>query len=502
MPVKQQHKDYQLMCDKWKRCRDASAGADAIYAGGEHYLPKLQDQSQPEYDGYRKRAPFFNATWRTISGLQGMMFRQPPQVNVPPNVIPMLNDITLSGVPMTIFGLELVEEILTVGRVGIMVDYPQVDTSAMTLADAQSQNLRPMMKSYTAENIINWKTGQVNNATVLTMVVLQELKEVPTDEFTSTEQMYYRVLDLVNIPAEDGTPNIVYRVRMFEVIQQGGQEQDILLSTTYPIINGSNVSFIPFYFMSTDDVDSDVDLPPLLDLVDMNISHYKSTADYEHGCHFTGLPTPVISGYRPEPGTTSFGIGSMTAWTLPEAGAKAYYLEFTGQGLGELKSNITSKEQKMAVLGARMLEAQSAGVESADTAGIHRSGEQSTLASIAQAASIGFTLALKTFCSFAGAPDTSSVTFDLNRDFFPPIIDALTLTALVAGWQNGAYSYASLFAMLKQNEIVALEQTVDGEIAAMAKHPPMIPGGTKVNQDNTGTHQPANPTIRQLQTPS
>lgn len=502
MSVKTKHKDYLAREQQWKRCRDASAGRDAIYDAGERYLAKLPDQSQPDYDAYRGRATFFNATWRTISGLQGMMFRQPPEIKISDEIKPYMNDITLSGVPTQIFMLKLTEEILTVGRVGIMVDYPQVENVAsMTLADAITANLRPMMKQYVTESILNWDVANINNAVVLSQVRLQECVKIYSNEFTFTEKTVYRVLDLVKVPSgPDGTETrVVYRVRMFEIKTENGIEEDVCYSTVFPMINNDFLSYIPFYFISTDDVDPDVDIPPLMDLVDMNISHYKTTADYEHGCHFTGLPTPVISGYTPENSDAKFGIGSMTAWVFPRVDAKAFYLEFTGQGLASLEKNIAAKEQRMAVLGARMLEAQPTGTESADTAGIHRSGEQSTLASIAQAASIGFTLALRTFCSFAGTKDVTEVSADINRDFFPPIIDALTLTALIAGWQNGAYGYESLFNMLKQNEIVPLEKTVEEEIASMKLHPPLIPGGTQVNQ--AGKTPIENPTQRQLQTP-
>jgi len=30
----------------------------------------------------------------------------------------------------------------------------------------------------------------------------------------------------------------------------------------------------------------------------MNLHHYQVSRDYEHGCHFSGLPTLFISGYR------------------------------------------------------------------------------------------------------------------------------------------------------------------------------------------------------------
>ncbi|WP_457831240.1 DUF4055 domain-containing protein, partial [Staphylococcus aureus] len=91
-------------------------------------------------------------------------------------------------------------------------------------------------------------------------------------------------------------------------------------------------------FMSVDDLTPTVDLPPLVDLVDMNYAHYLVSADYEHGCHFAGLPTPVVTGYTPQNGPNGeppekLYIGSAAAWVFPQPDAKAYFLEFEGQGL-------------------------------------------------------------------------------------------------------------------------------------------------------------------------
>jgi hypothetical protein len=75
--------------------------------------------------------------------------------------------------------------------------------------------------------------------------------------------------------------------------------------------------------------------PPILDLVNLNLAHYLINADYQHGCHFTGLPTPVVSGYEAKENEKLY-IGSAVAWVFPNPEAKATYLEFTGQGLGAL----------------------------------------------------------------------------------------------------------------------------------------------------------------------
>lgn len=510
MPVKNQHPEYTANLNKWERCQDVALGQDAVHAAGQLYLKALSDQTPEEYEAYKGRTPFYNATWRTIVGLQGMLFRKPPQVEVPPLVVPMMENVTLDGTPMHIFALGLSEECLKVGRVGVFVDYPSVDTEAATTADAQALNLRPMLKMYRAKSIINWKTRTVKNATILSMVVLQEVRSVMEDEFTDKEEPQYRVLDLVELTLPDGVVKLVYRVRVIIVEIVEGKEVEKTIETSFPKINGEFLSEIPFTFIGVDDVTWKVDEPPLIDLVDMNLSHYRTAADYEHGCHFTGLPTPVISGYTPETqeggAVTKFYIGSMTAWVFPRHEAKASFLEFKGEGLNALEKNLSKKEAHMAILGARMLEVQrSGGVESANTAAIHRGGEQSMLSSVAQAISIGVTKVLKVFVKFAGADD-GKVKFELNRDFFPVPMDALTLTAIIAGWQNGAYSYDTMFQNLQKGEIIELDATPESEQKKISENPapqptagttPGSPSPNSAKTEATGTGK--DPSITQMQ---
>lgn len=506
MPVNNTHEDYKEMSGVWKRCRDAADGQDAVHKAGTEYLPMLADQSAQEYHAYKMRTSFYNATWRTISGLQGMLFRKPPVVEVASVVEPMLEDVSLCGENLHMFTLELLEEALTVGRVGIFVDYPTIDPTHTTQADSKMLGLRPIMKQYCTESIINWKESVIGNSCVLSQVVLSEEVYLPgATEFETTEGTQYRVLDLTMMPKPDGTEQLVYRVRVFTVDSKTGA--DVLQSTAYPMIKGQYLTTIPFFVIGTDSVEICPDTPPLVDLVDINLSHYRTNADYEHGCHFTGLPTPVISGYTPEKEGQSFCIGSMTAWVFPRPDAKASFLEFTGQGLKALESNLTRKETQMTVLGARMLESKPSNGDSQGGAAVNMGGEQSILAAISQAASIGIERALTMFSKFAGTEQPAK--FKLNKDFFPMPMSALNLTALVASWQNGAISYETLFDNLKRGEVVDIDQTVEEELAGMDKHKPEIPGGTKVNQSGTtGNHETtlagssgANPTQRQLQTP-
>ncbi|MFA5323520.1 MAG: DUF4055 domain-containing protein [Smithella sp.] len=462
--VNTQHPEYASMAAKWKRCRDTISGQDAVHAAGVLYLPKLADQTEDEYKAYKLRAQFFNAVWRTISGLSGLIFRKPPVITTSKTVELLLEDVTMSGIKFQILAQNATIETLSVGRLGVLVDHPQKPAEALTIADAEKMNLRPTMQLYPTESIINWKTERIGNQTVLSMVVLTESTAVSTDnEFEHKTETHYRVLDLTTRTADIGVtlPAPVYRVRVFRINDKKEDEQ--IGQDLIPLMNGKPLNFIPFFFIGVDDTTPAVDEPPLIDLVDLNLTHYRLDADHKHGLHFGGLPTAVISGYTAKEGEKLY-IGSSSAWVFPDPNAKAEYLEFTGQGLEPIAKEKDRVEQQMAILGARLLTSEKKAVETAQTAQIHRAGEDSILSAIAQTISITLTRALQVFCQWAGSEEKDIGT-ELNREFLPPGITPQELTALLQGWQMGApgLSDQGLFDILQKREVVASDVTLEEE---------------------------------------
>lgn len=456
MSVDTKHKEYTENYETWERCEHAAEGQDEIHEYGVKYLPRLSGQTDQEYFAYKQRALYYNATARTIDGLTGMLFMKPETIEAPAAMDSIIADVTMGGLSLHQFAEVISEEVITIGRCGVLVDYPPI-VNAVTLAQAQAQGARPYATMYDAESIINWKTGRINNVEQLTLVVLEEENEIPVDEFESKCEPQWRVLDLVNG---------AYRQRVFRKDKRG---EFILVEEIFPQINGRVINKIPFEFFGVRDNSPCVDKPPLLDLVDVNLSHYRTTADYEHGLHFTGLPTPVVTGYYSDDKSASLRIGSGTAWLLPDPQSKAFYLEFTGQGLGELREALRSKEAMMATLGARILAPEKRAAEAAQTANIHRSSENSVLASIAQSISVGLTHVMEWLRDWSNV--TGDVKVELNRDFIPNSMTAQDVDSLVKSWQSGAISHETLFENLVAGDIIAQEVSFDDEMERIATRP-------------------------------
>jgi hypothetical protein len=444
--VRLKHPDYSKMSDRWQMCRDAAEGEAAVHAQSTLYLPKLVDEEEDAYALRLKMTPFFNATWRTIMGMQGMIFRKDPTKNLPTQLDELFEDIDLAGTTLDALAREVTEEALTVGRVGLLVDYP-VTAPGLTVADVKSQGLHTMISLYKAEAIYNWKMQKIGGIKRLVQVRLQEEAVINENEFENECQTQYRVLDLF-----EGK----YRQRVYIVNEQGEEVQ--LGEDIFPTMGSQYLPFIPFVFIGVDCTDPDIDAPPLIDLVTTNFHHYMQATSYERGCFFSGLPTMFISGMEKADGEIS--VGGSIANALSNPNAKAYFVEVMSK-FEALRTNLEDKKREMAVLGARMLESTKAGVEAAETVARRQTGEESILSSMSRTISQGLEQALNWFILWEGY--SGNCKYELNRDFLPMSMDSGTLAALVTAWQNGGISSQVLFENLQKGEIIAPEVTFEEE---------------------------------------
>lgn len=466
---------YDARLEQWETMRDASAGEDAVKDAGETYLPKLGGQDKDEYHAYKSRASYHNATGRTIDGLSGMVFRKPPTVEHPNAMQPVMDDVTLGGLNFQGFSEITVDETLKVGRVGIMVDFPRVETGGITQAQAERMNLRPFLSLYKAESIIDWRVGQVGNKTVLTHVRLRETVQEPVDEFSEEDIDQIRVLKLFR-DDDEGNEQIAYHQEIWRLIEtEKGKKEWVLVDTIVPERNRKALDFIPFIFIGPRDTTPEVDKPPLIDLAWKNLDHYRMDADYKHHLHFmaaaptrwgTGLGAEEINqGMFNEAGPTAF-LGS------ENAEAKFGISEPMGNGLSDQRQALNDAEQQMASLGAKMLAPEKRMAEAAETAAIHRQGEISVLSSLAQSVSIGLTRALSIARDWMGLSD--EVVVKLNTDYLPAAMPADVMKTYLEMLQGGAISQATFLEALIEGERIRADITPEEEMERMAEDEPPV----------------------------
>lgn len=412
MPVNSTHRDYEAALHRWRRVRDCLEGSDSVKERGDAYLPKLTGMSDDEYVAYKSRALFFDATERTHSGLIGALFRQDPVVEVDTRAEALLDDIDLDGANLTTFAKRVSGEVLALGRYGILVDF----------SDAQG---RPYLSGYMAENIINWRHRHIGGDRVLDQVVVREWIEEPSlDGFGSSVLEQFRVLTL----DEDG-------LYIQQVYRRPAENADpVLIETLMPNIRKKRFDYIPFFFVSPYDLTADVHKPPLLGMADLNLAHYRNSADLEHGRHFTGLPTPYVTGVDDDEGNTTWDIGGSTVWMLPQ-GSTVGMLEFTGTGLSALQEGLKEKEQQMAKIGLSLFMDEKAGVESAASRMVRSSSEKSVLAATSETVGDALRMALSVLSQWADGSE--EVEFSLNKEFYDFVLEPTMVAELRNAYNDG-----------------------------------------------------------------
>lgn len=437
MAVNAKHPEYSKNLIKWQLMRDALAGEVAK----EKYVPKLSDQEAEEYSAYVGRAEFYNATARTQVALTGLLFAKPPKVELPEALKSIGENISLDDDTLEALAKNIANECLSVGRCGVLVDLPSVEKADYSKLEAERLNLRAYATLYKAENIINWKTMKINGSNVTSLVVLAETYAEPTqDEFVDNIKTRYRVLDL-----HEG----YYRQRVFSETKAGNFE---VVSEIYPSANGQKLGYLPFTFFNVNDLKTAVEKPPLLDLAKINISHFRSEIDLEHGTHFTALPTPYITGYQGE-SSEKLKIGSTAVWVINDPSAKVGFLEFSGAGLSTLENRIAVKEKRMSILGARLLLDEKKTAEATETLQMRKSGENAVLTNVASTISEGIVSFLKDIAFFENIAGENLI-YEINTDYNLTMIEPQLLAQIIAGIQSGDIPNEVLYDALLKGELM------------------------------------------------
>ena len=453
--------------DQIRRARDCYAGTDAIkqtapiYANivlstDEEYLPRLNGQDKKQYQNYKKRAVFYGTMARTVTALVGAIDRKPPQVNGADDLEDFLKDVTGTGVSLDEFLKDIEEEVMISGRVVVCIDRKN------------SKDNRPYLVWYKSEDCINWFSEDYADFDQrLSGIVFREsyYQRDPENRYKQKQVDQYREFVMekgkvtVNI-WRPGTPE----TRDSASDSLSATRPEYTVFQTYELTNrGKSLGFIPCVSVVADGSPFEIPKPPLLDLVDVNIAHYRNSADYEHGMHWTALPTPVLTGLNGKDSNISIGSGS--AIILPDPQSSAMFLEFSGTGLGVIKSAMEHKEGMMNTLGARMLASSTDQSTSAEVARINYSGETASLCNVARSMSRGMSRMLRMVARWENKKGHEKIEVRLNEDYVDTKLAGADITALMSAYQGGAISLDSLIWNMSSGERLPLGRTVDDEIS-------------------------------------
>lgn len=402
------HPSYSAVHPDWILMRDAYRGARQVKSKGALYLPPTQAHildgygknaesvGQKAYEAYKLRARFPNFVREAVQMAIGMMHSQPPIIELPKA---MEGIKTSKGEPLESLLRKINTEQLITGRVGVMADLP---TNPLPGEDL------PYLTTYVTERIINWDDGRVDQVVpqTLNFVVLDESENQRISGFEWETKEKYRVLIIGDELENEARGLYVQGVFEAELYNPANLRA--------PSWKGRTLNKIPFVFVNSCDITSDVDDPPLLDLGDICMAIYRGEADYRHNLFMQGQDTLVTIGGSFDDGD-KIRVGAGARIDLPQ-GADAKYIGVNSAGLQEQREALQRLESRAGSMGAQTLDTTSRERESGDSLRIRVAARTADMNQIVDAGALALENVLKICAEWMGEnPD--EVKVKPNKEF-------------------------------------------------------------------------------------
>lgn len=449
------HPLYTAALPMWEATRAAVEGQPALDRCPYKYLPDptpldMCDEARARYNSYCARAVYFNATGRTKTGLVGIALGDWPEVVLPTSMEYLRENADGAGLGIYALCQHAIGEDLEVGRGGLFVDYPKRPEGDGTSIAAQQQGTVARMVYYKAEDIRDWAYEKVGTDMRLSYVKLYERRDRRTADGWSMESVEsYRILRL---------RGNVYSVEVFEKGEGGYVSQG---EVTPLDANGSTWEYIPFQFIGPETNQAKPEKPPLYDLAQVNLAHYRNSADFEESVFMLGQPQVTMTGldtaWRDHLAESGVYFGSRRVLMGP-VNSQIGLLQVQPNTLAQ--SAMKDKKEEMVALGARLLQPGSA-TKTAEQSKTETRASYSVLSLVCDNVSQAFKNAILWIQRFMGA--AGEVDFAIDTEFDGLTFNSEIVNTIIKAVQAGVIPESEAWRALRQLGLIDPEKT-DEEI--------------------------------------
>lgn len=463
--------------------RSILAGAKAVKAAGQTYLPKYPAESDPEYNRRKDSAPWRPEFEDCIRSISSKPFTDETVLAGEPSdeMKAIAPDIDGRGNNLHVFARDMFEGGVTLGAHGILVDFPSMQPGA-TKADEKAANARPYWVSVDADEIIALRTERIGARERVVHLRLRETATV-VNGFEETVENKIRVI-------EPGMWQLWHEVKRADGTKAWEIEDEGVLT----------LSEVPFVFFATDErVGPQYVRPPLLDLAEMQIELYRFMSGEEQIYTIAGSPMLTANGMAaPEggeaietgPGRVLYapgGEGLNTSWA---------YIQPEAQNLKAISEKSRSIIEDMRRLGMQPMMAKTGNV-TATASGIEAAKSHSAVATWANALKDALEQAFVFTAMWMKSNE--EVTVSVHTDFAVGLYGSEEIKELREARAAGDLSQRSYWDELSRRGVLGPQFDADDELDRLIEEIP----GEDSPEDQTAaliTEPPANPTQQAAET--
>lgn len=459
MALNATHPHYQKNSPDWTIVRDVYLGERHIKGKGEEYLKPttgmIQDGfgkpnsiGQKTYDSYRQRAVWYDLFKNAIGAYIGMLHMKDAVIKLPEAMKNIKSN--QQETPQQLLR-RINEEQLTTGRLGLLVDMPRSDL-------LNTASPLPYIAMYYAEAVRNWDTGaDQQRETNTNWIILDEsgYARDSQDAFTWTQQTRYRVCQLGDVDS-NGPGN--YMTGLFETGGTGTPEYDPSVMIT-PSLRGKTLDFVPFTFVNSKDLLSDIDPAPLLGLANIMLALYRGEADYRWNLFMQGQDTLVtIGGIRRSDVTdpdAPLRVGAGSRIDI-EANGDAKYIGVNSSGLSEQRVALDNMLARAEVRAGQLINSRVGDKESGDALRTRMAAQTATLQEIALSGAMALQTSLRSIATWMGL-NPEEVVVTPNLEFGEFTLTGQDLFQMMGAKDLGApIAYQSLHEYLNRRGMTTL----------------------------------------------
>lgn len=454
------HPLYTKFLPQWESTRAAVEGQPALSRCPYKYLPDPTpldtcDEARARYRSYCDRAVYLNATGRTRAGLIGIAFADWPEVTKPASLDYLIENADGAGLGLYGLSQKVLGELLETGRGGLFVDYPKVNEGDGTSIAARTAGTAARIVYYRPEDIRDWGTERVGTEMRLAYVKLYEERDRRSNDGLTLETVcMYRILRL-----RQTSPGVwQYTVEVVEKGENGWVTTGELIPRDG---NGQPWDIIPFHFIGSESNEPAPQKPPLYDLAQINLAHYRNSADFEESVFMLGQPQVTMTGldvaWRDHIEASGVYFGSRRVLMGPQ-GATIGILQVQPNTLA--REAMKDKKEEMVSLGARLLQPGSA-VKTEHQSKADTRAAYSVLSLVCDNVSQAFKSALLWVQRYMNA--SGEVDYAIDTDFDGLTFNPEIVNTLIKAVQGGIVPESDAWRVLRQLNMIDPEKT-DEEI--------------------------------------
>ena len=439
------------MMPDWSVMAAVTNGTNYLRDMSETYLPQEPREDDDAYQTRVDRSVLSPYTSRLIETAAGAILRKPIHIEGDPYWLELAQNIDGLGSNINEYARRALVSSLTYGHSAILVDYPAA-SAARNLAEERAMGRRPYFVHVDAPQIWGWRKEPGTNR--LLQVRIHDYDVRPLNEFGEEQVEEMRVIypgryDLYTLGQE-----------LVEFTATGGYSLD-------------EIPLVPIYSNRRGLL---VSQPPLLDIANLNITHYQRQADLIHALHIAAMPTLVLEGWDDTTGSATMGVNYAIAM---QPGNKAYYVQADATSFDAQMAELESLASQMSTLGVTKLFGQKFVAESAEAKRIDQAQSNSVLSIISQELESALNQAFGFAAQYVGM-EPPEITIDRDFDYYRLIGQDVSVLAQLN--QMGKISDAMLLEILRRGEVLPDNINIEDELEASTENALALPEAA----ENTG----------------